>query len=177
MKCFSLYISYIFIIWHRHKIKEIEIIFFLEVRTLRIFSVFIYNIHACVLSHVQLFAIPWTVAHQAPLSMGSPSQEYCSGMPFPPPGDLPDSEIEPAPPVSCALAGGFFTSEPPGKSIWHTAVLIVFIMLYIISQELTYFITASFLVLSTFIQFPSRNSGNHKSVEGLSRIKKLTFIK
>ena len=68
-----------------------------------------------VLSHfcrVQLFAILWTVARQAPLSMGFPSQEYWSGLPFPPPGDLPDPGIEP---MSPALAGGFFTSEPPGK--------------------------------------------------------------
>ena len=44
-----------------------------------------------VLSHVWLFATLWTVAHQAPLSMGFPRQEYWSGLPFPPPGNLPDS--------------------------------------------------------------------------------------
>ena len=55
---------------------------------------------------------PWTVARQAPLSMGFPSQEYWSGLPFPSPGDLPDSGIEPASP---ALAGGVFTTEPRGK--------------------------------------------------------------
>ena len=53
---------------------------------------------ACVLalSIVQLFATPWTTAHQAPLSMGLLTQalEYSSGLPFPPPGDLPDSGIE-----------------------------------------------------------------------------------
>ena len=58
------------------------------------------------------FATPWTVAHQAPLSMGFPSQEYWSGLPFHSPGDLPDPGIEPTSP---ALAGGYFTSEPPGK--------------------------------------------------------------
>ena len=47
-----------------------------------------------VLSHVQLCETPWTVAHQAPLSMGFPKQEYWSGLPFPSPGDLPDSAIE-----------------------------------------------------------------------------------
>jgi len=47
------------------------------------------------LSYVQLFATPWTVAHQAPLFMGFPRQEYWSGLPFPAPGDLPDPEIEP----------------------------------------------------------------------------------
>ena len=55
---------------------------------------------------------PWTVAHQAPLSIGFPRQEYWSGLAFPPPGDLPDPGVKP---VSPALAGRFFTTEPPGK--------------------------------------------------------------
>ena len=59
---------------------------------------------------------PWTVAPQAPLSMGFSRQEYWSGLPFPPPGDLPDPEMEPTTPASPALAGGFFTTAPPGKS-------------------------------------------------------------
>ena len=57
-------------------------------------------------------AISWTVARQAPLSMGFPRHEYWSGLPFPPPGDLPDPGIEPTSPV---LADEFFTTEPPGK--------------------------------------------------------------
>ena len=61
------------------------------------------------------FEIPWTVAHQAPLSVEFPRQEYWSGLPFPTPGDLPNPGIEPASPVSPALAGGFFTTEPCGK--------------------------------------------------------------
>ena len=52
------------------------------------------------LSHVWLCPSPWSVAHQAPLSQGFSSQEYWSGLPFPPPGDLPDPGIEPAS-VSC----------------------------------------------------------------------------
>ena len=64
------------------------------------------------LSHVRLFATPWTVAHQAPLSMVFPRQEHWSELPFPSPGDLPNPGINPAFP---ALAGGFFTTEPPGK--------------------------------------------------------------
>ena len=67
------------------------------------------------LSHVHLFMTPWTVAHQAPLSMWISRQEYWSGLPFPSPGDLPDPGIEPESLVSPALAGGFFTTEPPGK--------------------------------------------------------------
>ena len=56
--------------------------------------------------------ISWAVAHQAPLSMGFSRQEYWSKLPFPSPGDLPELEIEPRSP---ALAGRFFTIEPPGK--------------------------------------------------------------
>ena len=59
---------------------------------------------ACLLSHVRLFATPWTVAHQAPLSMGFSRQEYWSGLPCPP-GDFPDPGIEPASP---ALQMDFF---------------------------------------------------------------------
>ena len=61
---------------------------------------------------VHLFATPWTVACQAPLSMAFLRQEYWSGLPFPSPGDLPSPGIEPASP---ALTGRFFTPEPPGK--------------------------------------------------------------
>ena len=67
----------------------------------------------CVLSCVQLFATPGTIAHQPPLSMGFPMQEYRSGLPFPSPGDLPWPRNQIC--VSC-IAGGFFTTEPPGKS-------------------------------------------------------------
>ena len=60
-------------------------------------------------SHVQLFATPWIVARQAPLSMGFFRQVYWSRLPFPPAWDLPDPGIEPASPESPALAGRFFT--------------------------------------------------------------------
>ena len=68
----------------------------------------------CVLSCIQPFATPWTVALQAPLSMRFSQQEYCSGLPFLPPGDLPNPGIEPTSPMSPTLAGGF-TTGPPGK--------------------------------------------------------------
>ena len=63
-------------------------------------------------SCVSLFATPRTAAFQGPLSMGFSRQEYWSGLPFPSPGDLPDPGIVP---MSPALAGGFFTTETPGK--------------------------------------------------------------
>ena len=59
-------------------------------------------------SHVRLFVTLWTVACQAPLYMGFSGQEYWSGLPCPPPGDLPDPGIEPKFLMSPALAGGFF---------------------------------------------------------------------
>ena len=68
-----------------------------------------------VLSHVPLFLTPWTVAHQAPLFMGFPRQEYWKGLPFPPPGGLPNPGIKPASLVSPALAGRFFTTVPQGS--------------------------------------------------------------
>ena len=68
------------------------------------------------LSHVPLFATPWTVACPAPLSMEFSRQEFWSGLPFPPPGDLPDAGIKPCL-LSPALAGGFFTTVPLGKPL------------------------------------------------------------
>ena len=67
----------------------------------------------CVLSHVtklRLFVTPWTVAHQAPLSMEISKQENWNGMPFPTPGDLLHQGIEQASLASPALAGRFFTT-------------------------------------------------------------------
>ena len=71
--------------------------------------------------HVRLFVTAWTVAHQAPLSMGFFRQGHWSGLPFPPPGDLPNPGIEPvALTMSPALQAGSFTPEPGGKP--HLAI-------------------------------------------------------
>ena len=79
--------------------------------------------HACMhvymLCCVWLFATPWTVAHQPPLSMGFPRQEYWSGLPFPSTRDLPNPGIEPTSLVSPAMADGLFTTEPPGKPYYN----------------------------------------------------------
>ena len=64
------------------------------------------------LSRIQLFATPWTVAHQAPASMEFSRQEYWSGLSFPSPGDLPDPGMEPQSP---ALQADALPSEPPGN--------------------------------------------------------------
>ena len=63
----------------------------------------------------------WTVAHQAPLSMGFSGQEYWSGLPFPTPGNLPDPGIETVSPASPALAGKFSTTVPPEAQETGTA--------------------------------------------------------
>ena len=62
-------------------------------------------------SHIQLFVTVWTVALQAPLSMGFSKQEYWSELPYPHPGNLPGPGIEPVSLTSPALAGGFFTTS------------------------------------------------------------------
>jgi len=86
---------------------------------MNVYNIFIYiyiSIYTYMLFSHQVisdtFATPWTVACQASLSMGFPRQNYWSGLSFPSPGYLPDPRIE-----SPALAGRFFTTEPPGKPI------------------------------------------------------------
>ena len=75
------------------------------------------------LSCLWLFANPWTVAHQVPLSLGFYRQEYWSGLPCPPPRDLPNPGIEPVSLMSPALAGRFLTPsatwETPAGSVLH----------------------------------------------------------
>ena len=73
--------------------------------------------HTQSLRRVWLLAIPWTVAREAPLYSGFSRPEYRSGLPFPTPGDLPDSGIELVSPASPALAGRFFTTEPPKEAL------------------------------------------------------------
>ena len=86
----------------------------------KVTSLLFNTLSACVLSHfshVWLFATRWTVAHQAPLFMGIFRQEYWNGLPFPPPGNLPNPGIEPTSLMSPALEGGFYnfsaTCEAP----------------------------------------------------------------
>ena len=113
------------------------------------------------LSCVQLFATPWTIACQAPLSMGFFRQEYWSGLPFPPPGDLPNPGIELVSLVSPVLAGGFFTTEIPGKQpfqdllssnfrVNNTVLLLTVITLHATSPELIHPVTGSLYPLYTY---------------------------
>ena len=73
------------------------------------------HVHAKLLSHVQLFATPWTVASQALLSMGFSRQEYWHELPSPPPGGIPNPGIKPVSLKSAALAGGLYTTSAPGE--------------------------------------------------------------
>ena len=75
-----------------------------------------------------LFATPWTVACQAPLSTGSTSQEYWSGMPFPSPGDLPNPMIQPGSP---ALWADFLPSEPTGSIYVNQVTIYVTYTIYV----------------------------------------------
>ena len=70
-----------------------------------------YCVIACMLSCVQLFATPWTIAHQASLYIEFSRQEYWSGLPFPPSGHLPSPRIKPVSPGSSPLACGFFSTS------------------------------------------------------------------
>ena len=70
------------------------------------------NLCMCGLSHVQPFVTPWIVAQQATMFMGFSRQEYWCGLPFPTPGDLPDTGIKPTPLVSPTWVGRFFTTMP-----------------------------------------------------------------
>ena len=92
---------------------------------------------ACTLSCVWLIATPWTIAHQAPLPMGFPRQEYWSGLPFPPPGDLPTPGIKPECFVFPALAGGFFTTVPP----WKPSCLCLWLILSSTWDSLHFFLS------------------------------------
>jgi len=77
------------------------------------------------LSHVQLFETPWTVAHQAPQSVGFSRQEYSSGLPFPSPEDLSDRGIKPRYP---ALQADALTSEPPGKPMMKKDFFLILVI-------------------------------------------------
>ena len=69
----------------------------------------------CMLSCALLFSTPWIAAHQAPLSVEFSRQDYWSGWPFPPSGNLPDPGIEPVSLTPPTLAGRLFTTVPPGS--------------------------------------------------------------
>ena len=103
----------------------------------------------CVLSHfslVRLSETPWSIAHQFPLSRGFSRQEYWSGLPCPPPGDLPDPGIEFESLMSPALPGGFFTTN----ATWEAHVTL---------EQVKFFLRLSFL--SHYMQIPTPTWWNY----------------
>ena len=82
--------------------------------------------HTQLLGCVQFSVGPWSKAHQAPLSMELSRQEYWNGLPFHPPGDLPDQGIKPVTVESLALAGRFFITAPPGKPVIYILLFHLF---------------------------------------------------
>ena len=85
------------------------------------------SLHVCAhsLSSVWLFVTLWTVACQTPLSMEFSRQEYWSGLPFPPPENLPDPGIKPVSLRPLKLAGTFFTTAPPGTTAFSMLLLLL----------------------------------------------------
>ena len=116
---------------------------------------------ACVLSHVQAFVTPWTIACQASLSMNFPRQEYWSGLPFPAPGDLPEPGVKPMSLVSRALAGSFFTSWATGDTnICNVVVVQSFscVWLFVTPWTAACQVPFSFIVSWSLLKFMSIKS-------------------
>ena len=104
-------------------------------RSTRTLDPVLYNKWKWKWSRVRLFAIPWTVAYQAPLSMGFSRQEYWSGLPFPSPGDLPDPGIEPGSP---ALQADALSSEPPTRYAYACVYIHICVYIYTLLVILLY---------------------------------------
>ena len=126
----------------------------------------------CVLSHsvVSDSATPWTVALQAPLSMGFPRQEYWSGLLFPPAGTFPDPGINPTSLSAPALAGGFFTTEPRGKT--HVCI---YIHIYVHMYTCTYMYTI-YTVFFFSDSFPLQVTSRHHIYSLVLYSRPLLFI-
>ena len=103
------------------------------------------------LSHVRLFQTSWTVAHQAPPSMGFSRQEYWSGLPFPSPGDLPDPGIESRSPT---LRADSLPSKPPGNPYMCVCVCVyIYMCIYICLNIYMYiYLSESHSVMFNFLQ-------------------------
>ena len=99
---------------------------------------------------VQLFASLWAIVRQAPLSMGFSRQEYWSGFPFPPPGDLPDPGIELASLMSPVLAGGFFTTS----ATWKPKVQRYLFVFGVPRPNIAHFLSGHSCLLPGFIMCP-----------------------
>ena len=110
---------------------------------------------ACVLSDVRVFTTLWAVAYQSPLCMEFSRQEYWSGFPISPPGDLPNQGIEPTSP---ALASRSFTTAPPGKPTVLTVncwfILSVLFRIYFFLGSCVFLNVCIFLIIAILLHFP-----------------------
>ena len=110
---------------------------------------------ACVLSDVRVFTTLWAVAYQSPLCMEFSRQEYWSGFPISPPGDLPNPGIEPTSP---ALASRSFTTAPPGKPTVLTVncwfILSVLFRIYFFLGSCVFLNVCIFLIIAILLHFP-----------------------
>jgi len=124
----------------------------------------------CVLSHVQLFAAPWIVACQAPLSMGFSRQVYWSGVSFSTPEDLPDPGIKPVSLASPALVGRFLTTSATQEAHlsvqWYLNVLLICISL--IDKDTEHLFKCSFVTCTIFF--------HGVSVQAFCLVKKLVCL-
>ena len=107
---------------------------------------------------------PWTTACVTPLSIGFSRQEYWSGLPFPPSGFLPNPGIEPASPASPALAGGFFTTEPPEKPSLKTSLTALHLFLAVIKSDACHNVIDQSCI-HFFHSFPETGLGGTSSQE------------
>ena len=138
----------------------------------------VWNVHSYA-SHVWLFEAPWTAAHQAPLSIGFPRQEYWSGLPFPSPGNLHDPGIKPTSHVSPTLAGEFFTntSSANWEARWISCgisqaicwILLLWFSCSLLSDSATPWTTArqasqSFTVSQSFLKLINMSQWCHQII-------------
>ena len=116
-------------------------------------------------SCVQLFATPWTIACQAPLSTEFSRQEYWSGLPFPPPGDLPDPGTEPRSPI---LQEDSLPSEPPGKPKNIGVGSLSLLQVIFLTQEFNQgFLHCRWIILPAELQGKSHSLGSqHPGIPG-----------
>ena len=122
-------------------------------------NIYTWKVKVKSLSRVRLFATLWTVAYQAPPSMGFSRQEYWSGLPLPSPGDLPKPGIEPGSPT---LEADALTSEPPGKPNIYIHMYI-FVYIVLVSNHVQIFCD------------PTDHSPAGSSVHGTSQVRKLEW--
>ena len=99
------------------------------------------------------------------MSMEFPRQEYWSQLPFPSPGDLPDPRIEPVSPMSSGLAGGFFTTKPPGKPHLYVCVytyMKILVYTYVLCTYALFLYTCNFIYMQYFLLYFCSVFSSHK---------------